>query len=243
MGGDKSVCKSVMLLFCLPPRHGPAQEWKDTNIATQYQALHLLAAISYSTAAHSSFKSCINFTFKTFLTICSGVSFTGVLRGCAGGTWWRPHHRLRVEVLLQLLQLRQGMLLQRPQHPLRNPAGAVLGLRVCHDHLPACVADHALSACLHDQLRLRAEVLRHVSPVLSGSHLWNVWPLLQQHRRQERLVVKQSWIIVYMHMCSCCHKIRPCVFLWLAEDKNNLSLDCNSSVSQYYWSLKSVIKW
>ena len=70
---------------------------------------------------------------------------------------------------------------------LRPSAGAVLGLRVCHDHLHACLADHAMPPCLHDHLRLRAEILHHVSAVLSGSHLRNVWPLPQQHRRQKGL--------------------------------------------------------
>ena len=97
-----------------------------------------------------------------------------------------------MEVLPQMLQLLQGMLLQRPQHLLRHPAGPMLGLRVCHDHLPACLADHALSACLHYQLRLRAEVLHHVFGVLSGSRLSNVWSVLQQRCRQEPVAAEEN---------------------------------------------------
>ena len=155
----------------------------------------------------------------------------GVLRGRAGGTWWRPQHGLRVEVLLQLLQLLQGMLLQRPQHLLRHPAGACAGgcefAMITFQHVWHITP---LSACFHGQLRLRAEVFRHVPPVLSGSRLWNGGSAFQQHRSHKRIKIKDKQIlsllllIVFIyhhsllsnrftapHLCAAC--ARSCVYV------------------------------
>ena len=65
-----------------------------------------------------------------------------------------------------MFQLLERLLLQDNDPDLRHPSGHVLGLRVRLHHLLARVVRDPMHEGLHDQLRMSAEVLRHLSGVL-----------------------------------------------------------------------------
>ena len=56
----------------------------------------------------------------------------------------------------------------------------VLGMWICLLDLQPHLVLHASSETVHHQLWLSAEMLGNSTAVLPGSHLWNVWVMLQQ---------------------------------------------------------------
>ena len=83
-----------------------------------------------------------------------------------------------MELRLQVFQRLQGLLLQAVVNHLWNSSGHLLGMRVRHHHVHARVGRDALPALLHDQLRVYAEVLGYLHPVLLSTILRGVQLLL-----------------------------------------------------------------
>lgn len=191
-------------------------------------------------AEGSLFLETILYDGRIIICLCACL-VTGRLWGCHRGAWRRPQHRLRVESGELPIHLQQRLLLQHPGHHLWHANGAVLGLWVRLPHLRAHLEHLPLSAGLHDQLRMYAEVLWHRPAVLPGPLLRGLLPLLQQHRREKniRLIyIFQLYIFQLLHMVSpddCLFTYNTCQhYLCVDRDVSHLSQSQNPHTQRVY---------
>ena len=118
--------------------------------------------------------------YQTFV-----IFIIGRLGGCHRRARGRTQPPVRLQMLLLVLQLQQEVLLLHHDLPVRVVDGVLLGLWVCAVDLLSRLVLHTESEAVPSWLRPDAEILGHLSNLLSGTVVRNMRSVLQQNSSGE----------------------------------------------------------